>query len=158
MRKMLVAVAAGLVAMGLASADVSAKSRVKVGVLSCGMEPGVGLIVVSQKRMSCVYQPSKGGRVERYRGKITRIGLDIGVTNQTVLVWGVFAPARPKRGALEGSYGGVSAEATLVVGVGANALLGGFKRSIMLQPLSVQAQTGLDIAAGIAGMRLDYVK
>jgi hypothetical protein len=158
MRKMLVGVVAALIGLGMASADVSAKSRVRVGVLSCGMEPGVGLIVVSQKRMSCVYQPSKGGRVERYRGKITRIGIDIGVTNQTVLVWGVFAPAKPKRGALQGSYGGVSAEATLIVGLGANALIGGFNRSIMLQPLSVQAQTGLDIAAGVAGMRLDYVK
>jgi hypothetical protein len=156
MRKILVAVAAGLAALSLACADASAK--VKVGVLSCGMEPGVGLIIMSQKKMSCVYQPSRGGRVERYRGKITRIGLDIGVTNQTVLVWAVFAPSKPKRGALRGSYGGVSAEATLIVGLGANALIGGFNKSIMLQPLSVQAQTGLDIAAGIAGMRLDFVK
>ncbi len=156
MRKLLVAVAAGLAALILVCGGASAK--VKIGVLSCGMEPGIGMIIMSQKRMSCVYQPSRGGRVERYRGKITRIGLDIGVTNQTVLVWAVFAPAKPKRGALRGNYGGVSAEATLIVGLGANALIGGFQKSITLQPLSVQAQTGLDIAAGIAGLRLDYVK
>jgi hypothetical protein len=68
------------------------------------------------------------------------------------------APAKPKRGALAGSYGGVSAEATAIVGFGANVLVGGFKKSITLQPLSIQAQTGLDLAAGVAGLSLTYVK
>ena len=129
----------------------SRHGRVKVGVLSCGMEPGVGLIVMSQKKMSCVYQPSRGGRVERYRGKITRIGLDIGVTQTVGGRLGGLGAGKTKRGALEGSYGGVSAEATAVVGFGANVLIGGFKKSIMLQPISVQAQTGLDLAAGSRG-------
>jgi hypothetical protein len=141
-----------------ASVPVAAKTTVKIGVLSCGIAPGIGFIVMSQKKLSCVYQSSRGGRVETYRGKITRIGLDIGVTHQSVVVWAVMAPGKTKRGALQGSYGGVSAEATAVIGFGANVLVGGFQKSITLQPLSIQAQTGLDIAAGIAGLSLTYEK
>jgi hypothetical protein len=40
------------------------------------------------------------------------------------------------------------------VGVGANALIGGSSKSIVLQPLSVQAQEGLNIAAGVASLEL----
>ena len=72
--------------------------------------------------------------------------------------WVVFAPGKLKRGALTGSYGGASAEATAVVGLGANVLVGGSDRSIALQPLSVQAQTGLNVAAGVAALRLKFVK
>ena len=73
------------------------------------------------------------------------------------MVWAVFAPGKVKKGALQGSYGGASAEATVIAGLGANVLIGGSGKSINLQPLSVQAQTGLNVAAGIAGLRLDYV-
>ena len=55
---------------------------------------------------------------------------------------------------LNGTYAGVSAEATVGVGVGANALVGGSVRSIVLQPLSVQAQEGLNIAAGVSSLQL----
>lgn len=158
MRKVLGFLAVAVTMLGPAAMPVSAGTTVKVGVLSCGIAPGIGYIVMSQKKLSCVYQPSRGGRVETYRGKITRIGLDIGMTQQSVVVWAVMAPAKPKRGALQGSYGGVSAEATAIVGFGANVLVGGFQKSITLQPISIQAQTGLDLAAGIAGLSLTHVK
>jgi hypothetical protein len=150
--------AVALAMLGTVSMPAAAKTTVKVGILSCGIAPGIGYIVMSQKKLSCVYQSSRGGRVETYRGKITRIGLDIGMTHQSVVVWAVMAPAKPKRGALQGSYGGVSAEATAIVGFGANILIGGFQKSITLQPISIQTQTGLDLAAGIAGLSLNYVK
>jgi hypothetical protein len=67
----------------------------------------------------------------------------------------VFAPTRRVGpGDLAGSYGGASASATAGVGVGANALVGGSNNTIALQPVSVQGQTGLGVAAGIAGMEL----
>ena len=72
------------------------------------------------------------------------------------MTWAVFAPGRINRGALAGSYGGASAQATIGVGLGANVLVGGFKRTIALQPLSIQGQKGLNIAAGIAGLSLRY--
>ena len=158
MRGFLRFLAVAMAMMVTASMPVAAKTTVKIGVLSCGIAPGIGFIVMSQKKLSCVYQSSRGGRVETYRGQITRIGLDIGMTHQSVVVWAVLAPGKTKRGALQGSYGGVSAEATAIIGFGANVLVGGFQKSITLQPISVQAQTGLDLAAGIAGLSLTYEK
>jgi hypothetical protein len=46
----------------------------------------------------------------------------------------------------------------VVAGVGANALVGGSNRSVALQPLSVSGQVGLNIAAGVAGLDLRYVR
>jgi hypothetical protein len=155
MRKFALA-AAAIAALGLFAPAADAKSGVKLGVLNCSVEGGVGLILVSSKRVHCVYEPSGGGRVERYEGRIRKLGVDIGVTNQAILTWAVFAPGKVRRGALEGTYVGASAEATVVAGLGANVLIGGFKKTISLQPLSVQMQTGLNIAAGIAGLYLDF--
>ncbi len=147
-----------LLALGLAApAAHSAKEGVKIGVLTCHIEGGIGFIVGSSKAVDCVYQPAGGNRAEDYEGRISKLGIDIGVTGDTVVVWAVFAPGKVKKGALEGTYGGASAEATVIAGLGANVLIGGSDRSINLQPLSIQVQTGLNIAAGIAGLRLDYV-
>ncbi|MBC8037386.1 MAG: DUF992 domain-containing protein [Rhizobiales bacterium] len=151
-------VVTSLIALGLTiSAAEAAKSGVKVGLLSCGIDGGVGFIIGSSKGVDCVYEPSGGGRTEHYEGSIGKLGVDIGVTGKTVVAWAVFAPGKVKRGALEGSYGGATAEVTVVGGLGANVLVGGFEKSINLQPVSIQAQTGLNIAAGIAGLRLNYV-
>lgn len=133
----------------------AASGRTEVGVLSCQVEGGFGLIIGSSKAMDCTFAPSGGGAREAYSGRVTRVGVDIGKTDQTVIKWAVFAPTRkPPTGALAGSYGGVSGEVTVVGGVGANALIGGSRNTIVLQPLSAQAQTGLSIAAGIAGLSL----
>jgi hypothetical protein len=153
MRKLLTI--AVLATLALAPA-AQAKSGVKIGVLSCGVGGGVGFIIGSSKPVDCVYQPAGGGRAERYKGSIGKLGVDIGVTSQSVLAWAVFAPGKIKKGALKGSYTGVSAEATAVVGLGANVLVGGFQKGINLQPLSVQAQTGLNIAGGVSSMKLAY--
>ena len=154
MRKILSVTFLALVAMASAA---DAKSGVKIGMLSCGVEGGVGFIIGSSKAVDCVYQPaSGGGRPEHYSGSIGKLGLDIGVTQQTVLAWAVFAPGKTNKGALKGSYTGASAEATVGVGLGANVLVGGFKKGINLQPVSVQAQTGLNIAAGIGSLKLAY--
>jgi hypothetical protein len=37
------------------------------------------------------------------------------------------------------------------------ALIGGSSNHITLQPLSIEGMTGLNVAAGVAGLRLDYV-
>ena len=67
----------------------------------------------------------------------------------------VFAPTRVLGpGDLAGTYGGASASATAVVGVGANVLVGGSNNTISLQPVSLQGQTGLGVAAGVAGLEL----
>jgi hypothetical protein len=129
-------------------------AAVKVGVLECVVEPGIGLIILSSKRLTCQYTPERG-RPQLYAGRISKVGLDIGVTGRTVIIWGVLSSTvGPKYGALAGSYAGVSAEASVGLGVGANALIGGTGRAFILQPFSVQAQTGLNLAAGITGLTL----
>jgi uncharacterized protein DUF992 len=141
-------------ALALAALAASpAQARVRAGVLTCEVAPGVSFIVGSQKSLACTYKSVRGWR-ERYGGRITRIGLDVGFTTGGRLVWAVYAPARPGPGALAGVYGGASGEATVGGGVGANVLIGGFQRSIMLQPLSVGAQQGLDVALAIGGLEL----
>ena len=145
----------GLAVIGAALASVSAaEARVDVGVLRCTVDGGVGYLVGSRKSMRCTFT-HRYGPPQYYQGQVTKIGVDIGFTRRTEIVWAVLAPTREVASrVLDGRYGGVSAEATIGGGIGANALIGGSSRSVVLQPLSVQAQTGLNIAAGIAGLTL----
>ena len=139
--------------VGLAAAEAQAQARVEVGVLTCTVRGGTGFIVGSTKDLSCRF--NRPGRDEFYHGTISKFGIDIGSTKQSSIAWAVLAPtARLPPGSLSGNYGGVSAEATIGVGVGANALIGGSSKSIILQPLSVQAQQGLNLAAGVAALQL----
>jgi hypothetical protein len=127
---------------------------VRIGILACDIAAGPGFILGSHKALACTFD---GIRVkdEYYAGSITKIGIDAGATAGTRVIWAVFAPSwNVGPGALSGYYGGVTAEATPGVGVGANVLIGGWQRSIILQPLSVQGQLGVNVAAGLAGMRL----
>ena len=67
----------------------------------------------------------------------------------------MYAPsAGLKRHALAGNYVGGSANASLVVGAGANALVGGSNRSVALQPLSVEGRVGANLALGVANLTL----
>jgi hypothetical protein len=149
--------AAAMAVATLTTAEAQAQARVEVGVLTCTVRAGTGFIVGSTKELRCRF--NRPGRDEFYHGTISKFGLDIGATKQTAIAWAVLAPtARLRPGSLNGTYGGVSAEATVGLGVGANALVGGSSSNIILQPLSVQAQQGLNIAAGIAALQLraDY--
>jgi len=153
MRKILSVALFSLVAMASAA---DARSGVKIGVLSCEVDGGVGFIIGSSKGVDCVYQPASGARAEHYSGSIGKLGIDIGFTDRAVLAWAVFAPGKVNKGALKGSYTGASAEATVVVGLGANVLVGGFEKGINLQPISIQGQTGLNVAAGVSSLKLRY--
>jgi hypothetical protein len=146
--------AASLAVLTATTQTAVAQQGVKIGRLRCNVSGGLGLIITSTKEMRCVFT-SGHGHHERYYGTIRKFGLDIGVTDRGVLAWAVFAPSQgPKHGALAGDYVGVDASATIGVGLGANALVGGSDRSIALQPLSVQAQTGLALAGGVAQLTL----
>ena len=152
----LVLAVGGLMAMALvfAAPPAQAQSYIKAGVLTCTVNPGVGLIVMSTKTMSCTFSPNFRGP-EFYSGRITKVGIDIGFTGATVIVWAVLSQTTGfPVGALAGTYGGVSAEATLGVGLGANVLIGGSNRAFALQPLSVQGQVGLDFAIGVTELQL----
>jgi hypothetical protein len=149
------AAAAAIIA---ATTMVSAQTEgVELGVLECKVAGGAGFIIGSTKDVACTYQPADSSLApENYQGTIDKIGLDIGVTGETRIAWLVLAPNRDlyAPGALVGNYVGASAEASLAVGAGANLLVGGSNKSFTLQPLSIQAQTGVNLAIGIAEFNL----
>jgi hypothetical protein len=143
-----------IVGIAALAAPASAQSAVKVGTLSCNVASGFGFIFGSSKAINCTYS-GVGGQYEHYVGSITKFGADIGYTSGGVIVWTVVAPVAAMRpGALAGNYGGVTASATFGVGLGANVLIGGANNTIALQPLSIEGNTGLNVAAGIGGITL----
>jgi hypothetical protein len=130
-------------------------NRVQAGMLRCQTSASLGLIVGSHQKLRCAFQPGAGGPTQTYTGHINRLGLDIGVTAGGVMAWAVFAPSTGvPHGALAGKYVGASGDVSLGVGVGANALVGGSRQSIALQPLSVEGQVGVNLALGVAGLTL----
>jgi hypothetical protein len=127
---------------------------VRQGVLTCRTSASVGLIVGSRQRLRCQFR-SETGRTQNYTGTIGRLGLDLGVTAGGVMAWVVLAstPVIPP-GALAGEFVGASGDISVGVGVGANLLVGGTRKSVSLQPLSVEGQVGVNLALGVARMRL----
>jgi hypothetical protein len=130
------------------------QAKVQVGVLECRGAASIGFIVGSLTHLGCVLRV-EGVPEDRYIATIRKVGLDIGITQESVLAWGVFAPvAQLGPGDLAGNYAGAQGSATLGVGVGGNVLVGGSNNSIALQPLSVQGQVGVGIAAGLESLEL----
>ena len=129
---------------------------VKTGYLTCHEASGWGFVFGSSRELRCSYT-ANGGRTEYYGGSISKFGADIGYLKSSVILWAVAATTKDlKPGALAGHYGGASASLTLGVGGGANVLVGGFDQSIALQPVSVEGQNGLNVAAGVGAMSLKY--
>lgn len=157
MKNRLRIVAALAAAVGLASAwagPAAAQGGVQVGTLTCNASGAWGFIFGSSRALACTF--AAPGRVEYYRGDISKFGVDIGYAAGGVLIWTVVAPTTALRpGDLAGTYGGATASATVGVGVGANVLIGGSGNQIALQPVSIEANRGLNVAAGIAAMTLN---
>jgi hypothetical protein len=128
------------------------------GTLTCEAKGTVGLIVGSKQALSCAFTPTKGA-LQNYAGTLTKVGIDLGIRGASTMVWTVlFSSGAVPAGALAGQYGGISADASVGVGGGANILVGGSKNSVSLQPLSVQGQAGLNVAAGVSGLTLEHVR
>ena len=151
----LATIAATMLTASVGAADAQQPmQRVQVGVLECRGAASIGFIVGSVTNLGCVLRVS-GMPDDRYIAVIQKVGLDIGITEQTALAWNVFAPvARLGRGDLVGTYAGADASAAVGLGLGGNALIGGSNNSVALQPVSVQGEVGLSIAAGLESLEL----
>jgi hypothetical protein len=142
-----------------APTSAQAQARFTAGSLTCRLGPSVGLIIGSRQRMQCRFVSASDGRSERYLGTVTRFGLDLGVTIGGVMRWSVLTRTRKiGRGVLAGNYVGASGDASLGIGVGAQVLVGGSRRTVVLQPLSVSGRAGINIAAGVTGLTLRYAR
>jgi hypothetical protein len=141
-----------------APAPASGGATVRAGYLTCHVAAGWGFIFGSSRKLECAYalQP---GYTEYYTGSVTKFGADIGYLQSGVILWAVLAPTTNLgQGALAGHYGGATASAAVGVGAGANVLIGGFNHSIALQPVSIEGQNGLNIAAGVVALNLTFNK
>ncbi len=142
--------------LAVTASSAAAQSRVQTGVLECITLPSVGMIVGSVREMDCIFKPTIGPQ-QSYSGTQGRIGIDVGIRDRAGLAWAVFSPTvQIGAGELAGNYGGVSADAAVGLGVGANALIGGSNNSFALQPLSLEGQVGLSAGGGITGLTLTY--
>jgi hypothetical protein len=158
MRLSTLSIAIASLVASFASANALPQPQFRAGVLQCQGGQNVGFVVGSATSLECVFQ-SEGRRPEPYVATVHRFGLDLGVTDQTRLSWAVNAPTgRVGRGDLAGNYGGVGANASVGVGFGGNFLVGGPQNSYALQPISLQGQTGLNVAAGVANIELEPVR
>lgn len=153
-RPLIATLAAAVTLSMLVAVPASAQApQVRIGVLTCRVDGGTGFVFGSSKQLDCTLEGE--GRRERYYGVINKFGVDLGATTSSTISWAVLASTdKVGPGALAGNYGGVSGEATVGVGAGANALLGGSNRSIALQPLSVSTQQGLNLAVAVAALEL----
>ena len=142
-------------ALALSAASVQSQPRqLQVGQLTCSLSASIGLVVGSQRNVNCIFRGQPGEPEEAYTGTMTRVGLDVGFTTGGIIVWTVFADSNRYAGMLAGTYGGPTAEVSVAAGLGANVLVGGSRRTVALQPISLQGQVGLDIGAGISALEL----
>ena len=139
-------------------ANAQVRQRVEVGMMVCTLSPGIGALIGSRRRMACRLDLFSGQRSENYAGTITRFGVDVGATAGGILTWRVFTRTRVSGpgGTIAGNYVGVSADASLGIGGGAKVLVGGSRRSTMLQPLALVGNIGLTLAVGVTGLTLRY--
>jgi hypothetical protein len=136
------------------TAQAQQPQTVQIGVLNCRGGASVGFVVGSVTNLGCLLQAS--GRPDQpYVATIRKVGVDLGITQETALSWAVFAPVeRAGIGDLSGNYAGAQGSASFGVGLGANVLVGGSANSIALQPLSLQGSTGVNVAAGLESLEL----
>jgi hypothetical protein len=136
-----------------------ARDGVRIGYLDCGIAGGVGYVLGSAKSVECAFVDTVGGApIDRYAGTIRKLGVDVGFTTGSRMIWAVVAPtAGYHQGSLGGLYNGATAEATLGAGVGANVLVGGTSGSVHLKTVSLTGQIGLNLAAAGTSMTLDSV-
>ena len=157
-RKLAVAISALGIAAGAFALETPARAQaVKAGVLTCNVAGGFGFIFGSSRSVNCTFSPNAGGPPQHYVGAINKFGVDIGYVRSAVMIWAVLAPTtNPEPGSLAGTYAGATASATVGVGVGANVLVGGSGNSISLQPVSIEGNTGLNVAGGVAQVTLTF--
>ncbi|MDW4496429.1 DUF992 domain-containing protein [Sulfitobacter sp. D35] len=152
---------AGGAATMAAAQDNETVDHVEVGSLSCDVGEGTGYVFGSTRELTCTFNPTTEGQADEvYVGEINRYGVDVGKTDKGAMSWLVFAPTESEwqEGGLNGVYRGVSAEATVGVGLGANAMVGGSEDTLALQPISLNTQQGLNFAVGVGEIELQRVQ
>lgn len=127
-----------------------------VGQLFCNVSASTGFVITSSRGLNCDYSPANGAPRQHYIGTINSFGLQLGAQGPGRLTWDVVSlGGAVGLGSLAGSFKGASASASVGAGIGTNALFGG-NGGLTLQPLSIQTETGVNVAAGVTDLTLEY--
>jgi len=131
----------------------------RLGVLTCDVKGTAQGFCYGVPEATCAFELDDGG-LEEYAGTLGKLGLDVGISGESVIQWLVFTPQGQETGefSLEGEYVGVSAGGSVGLGLGANALIGGSSKAIGLQPFSIEGKSGLNVSAGLARLSLQAVR
>jgi len=155
MRKLAFAAAGAVTGFGMMMTAAFANTTVRAGTLECDISGGIGLVFVEKQSMTCTFKGAHGGPPDLYTGKLEEVGITLGATAGGVMVWAVLAAQHSvPQGALAGTYAGLTANASIGVGGGANVLIGGTGRSFVLQPVSLEGQVGINVAGGVTTLTL----
>jgi hypothetical protein len=151
-RSICVSALLAVLAPGIASAQ-----SLKAGVLQCHLSGGVGMILMMNQSLDCVFKNRSGAR-SHYIGRLTNVGANIGISGPGRMVWGVLAATNDLApGALAGDFVGAQGSVAVGAGAGGAVLVGGSNKSISLQPISVSVGTGLNVSAGVGSLNLQYM-
>lgn len=143
---------------GLALSPIAAIAQTATaGMLQCHLSGGVGMILVENQALDCVYK-GLSGPPQHYVGRLTNVGANIGISGPGEMIWNVVAATnKVGPGDLAGDYAGAQGSVAVGGGVGGAVLVGGSGNSISLQPISVSVGTGLNVSAGIGNISLQYM-
>jgi Protein of unknown function (DUF992) len=127
----------------------------EIGKLTCRLTDVKNVIVFTEQDFDCQFKPTKGNN-ESYIGRIKKVGIDLSIKKDAVIIWGVLAATNAPSGlkALAGTYVGVGADVSIGAGVGAKLLVGGSKDAFSLQPLSVSGIKGGGASVGLESFEL----
>jgi hypothetical protein len=146
-----------MLAVTFAGAGVASAESAKVGALQCHISGGTGMILMENQALDCVFRDS-AGHSSHYIGRMTNVGVNIGISGPGRLVWAVLAATSDVApGALAGDYVGAAGSVAVGAGAGGAILVGGSNKTISLQPISVSAETGLNLSAGLGNISLQYM-
>ena len=151
--KFLPVLAASMLALVAAQPAAATETKSEVGILTCTTVEGTGsnYLIHSTVDVKCQFVAGNG-KTEFYKGE-TGIGLGIAlnIKVQSTLKYTVFSSQTGDNAlnhGLAGKYGGAKMAATVGVGIGAAALVGGSGDSFTLNPIAIEASTGIFGAEG----------
>jgi hypothetical protein len=142
-------------AAALTASIAPVHARADLGVLTCKLKDVKNDIVYTSEEFACEFKPNVGD-VQTYTGEIKALGVDLSVTKDVTLVWGVLAPSGDptKASSLAGKYVGGTASVALGAGGAANVLVGGGKDTFTLQPISASGVIGSGAALDVEEFEL----
>ncbi len=143
----------------LAPLSLASEQAVKIGVISCEAIEGtrVNLIIRSTVDVACTFETVNGEK-HAYKGETgIELGLDLSFRTDEQFAFTVITSVDKKfdKQAVAGKYIGAKAAASIGVGLGAAALIGGSDNNFGLQPLAIEANKGFGVAAGIGFLYIE---